>query len=86
MPTYRIAFAPRARKQFLKLPKAVQERLRPRIDALADEPRPTGVTKLKGAGDLYRIRVGNYRVVYQIRDDTLLVLITEARHRREVYR
>ena len=86
MPTYRIEFVPRARKQFLKLPRAVQERLRPRIDAPAVDPRPAGVVKLKGAEDLYWVRAGDYRIVYQIRDDVLLVLITETRHRREVYR
>ena len=86
MPTYRIEFAPRARKKFLKLPRDVQERLRPRIDALATDPRPAGVTKLKGAEDLYRIRVGDYRIVYQIRDEALLVLVIETGHRREVYR
>jgi len=60
--------------------------LRPRIDALADGPRPAGAKKLKGGGELWRIRVGDYRIVYAVRDRILLVLVVRVAHRREVYR
>ena len=53
---------------------------------LANDPRPPGCDKLAGVENLYRIRVGDYRVVYQIRDEMLLVLVVKIGHRREVYR
>jgi len=61
-------------------------RLREAIDALAVEPRPHGCTKLSGAKNIYRVRVGDYRIIYQIEDGLLLVLVAEIGHRREVYR
>jgi len=57
-----------------------------KIDALADNPRPSGAEKLKGAKDLWRIRSGNYRIIYTIQDEALLVLVIRIGHRREVYR
>mgnify|MGYP001580816136 FL=1 len=56
------------------------------MDALAATPRPKGVKKLTGTDDLYRIRVGDYRIVYQIHDDRLIVLVVRIGHRRDVYR
>ncbi len=56
------------------------------IDALSDEPRPSGVKKLVGSELTYRIRVGDYRVVYSIEDRMLLLLIQRIRHRSDVYR
>ncbi|WP_442949744.1 type II toxin-antitoxin system RelE family toxin [Nostoc sp.] len=53
---------------------------------LAVEPRPDGVKKLESELSLYRIKVGDYRVIYQIQDDALLVSVVKAKHRREVYR
>lgn len=83
---YRVEFAEPARKQFLALPRDAQRRIAPRVDALARTPRPHGVEKLKGVEGLYRIRVGDYRVVYEIRDDVLLVLVVKVGNRRDVYR
>lgn len=84
--TYCIEFAKPAVKQFKALPPQDQQRLKPKIDALAQEPRPAGMVKLSGEDDLYRIRVGDYRIVYTIEDTQLLVLVLKVRHRREVYR
>jgi len=56
------------------------------MDGLAKEPRPKGVNRLTGAADLYRIRVGDYRVVYQIQDNRLIVLVVRIGHRKDVYR
>ena len=56
------------------------------MDALAANPRPKGVKKLSGPDDLYRIRVGDYRIVYQIHDDRLIVLVVRIGHRKDVYR
>jgi mRNA interferase RelE/StbE len=83
---YRIEFVKQAVKQFKALPNQEQQRLKPKIDALAKEPRPTGVVKLSGQDELYRIRVGNYRVIYNIEDNQLLILVVKIGHRRDVYR
>lgn len=86
-PSYRIEFAPRAARQFRSLTLAVQARLAPRIDALATDPRPGAAVRMAGTEDeIYRIRVGDYRVIYEIRDATLLVLVVKIGHRREIYR
>ena len=84
--TYRIELTPRAERDLLGLPSTIQRRLIPRIDALAHEPRPPGVRKLSGAEELYRVRSGDYRIIYEIRDRLLLILIVHVRHRREAYR
>jgi len=63
----------------------LRSRIASAIDNLADEPRPPGATKLAGRGD-YRIRVGDYRIVYAVDDEERLVLIARIAHRRDVYR
>lgn len=83
---YRINFAPAALRQFRKLPASAQKRLSPHIDALADNPRPHGVVKLSGSSDIYRVRVGNYRIVYEIQDVVLVILVLKIGNRRDVYR
>lgn len=83
---YQIEFAPLAARQFKILPQGFQARVKKRIDSLSDNPRPAGVQKLEGIEDLYRIRVGDYRVIYQIQDKALLILVVKIGHRREVYR
>ncbi len=65
---------------------ALYRRLRSAIDALEQEARPAGCVKLAGSPDLYRIRVGDYRIVYQVQDTQLVVLVLSIGHRREVYR
>lgn len=82
---YTVEFSPAAAREFRKLGREIQLRLRPRIDALVDDPRPSGAKKLKGS-DLWRIRVGDHRVVYAIRNQVLVVLVVRIAHRREVYR
>ncbi|MFM8656504.1 MAG: type II toxin-antitoxin system RelE family toxin [Chthoniobacterales bacterium] len=61
-------------------------RLRDTIDSLAIEPRPHGCSKLSGGKDIYRVRVGVHRIVYQVIDDRLLVLVVDIGHRRGIYR
>jgi len=61
-------------------------RLRPHIDGLATNPRPPGAKKLKGVAEAWRIRIGDFRIVYEIRDRILLVLVVRVAHRREAYR
>jgi mRNA interferase RelE/StbE len=83
---YSIEFSKRASKQFQALPQSVQERLVSQIEALAENPRPPKVKKLVGEENQYRIRVGDYRIVYQIQDQLLLILILKIGHRSEIYR
>ena len=73
-----------ARKAIAALPEAVKTRVISASMDLADNPRPSGCKKLKNC-EAYRIRVGNYRVIYEIHDNVLVVLIVKVAHRREVY-
>ena len=84
--SYRIEFASAAAREFSKLAKGLQRRIASKIDALASQPRPRGVEKLEGQERRYRLRVGDYRVIYEIQDEALIVLIVRIGHRREVYR
>ena len=84
--TYEIQFSKSASKQIKKLPSEIQERIQVKVDSLAIEPRPDGVKKLKGRENGYRIRVGDYRIIYDIVDDILLVTVVEVGHRSSVYR
>ena len=84
--SYRLEFAPRVHRQLHRLPRDIQVRLAAAMEALAANPRPHGVKKLSGEENLYRIRAGDYRIIYQIRDKELIVLIVKVAHRREVYR
>lgn len=84
--SYHIEFVKQAAKQFKSLPPQEQKRIQPKIDALATEPRPAGVVKLKGEENLYRIRVGDYRVIYNVQDERLLVLVVKIGPRGNVYR
>ena len=83
---YRVEFTPAARRDFEALPREAQARIRPRIDALADNPRPAGSKRIRGYSNRYRIRVGVHRVVYDVKDDLLLVLVLRIGHRSTVYR
>jgi mRNA interferase RelE/StbE len=73
--SYTVEISKRASKQLKKLSPEVQERIQIKIDALALEPRPDGVKKLKGRENGYRIRVGDYRILYDVYDDVLLITV-----------
>ena len=83
--TYRIEFAPLAHRQIKKLSREIRNRIIERIEELASNPRPSGVKKLTDEEKLYRVRAGAYRVVYQMRDRELAILIVKLGHRRKVY-
>ena len=85
MADYSITFARSARKELEALDSAIVNRIFPKIEALAKEPRPTGCRKLHGERFLWRIRVGDYRVVYAIYDDDRVVDIVAVRHRSKAY-
>ena len=84
--TYQVELAPAAVRQIKKLPRDVQQLVVQQLEELALNPRPNGVVKLEGAESLYRVRLGDYRIVYQIQDEVLLVTVVKVAHRREVYR
>ncbi len=86
MADYGVEVKPSARKELEALPDNVLARVVQRIDALRRNPKPAGVKKLKGYKDQWRIRVGDWRVLYIIDDAAKLVSITRIAHRREVYR
>ena len=83
---YTVELSAAARRQLRKLPRAVQGTIQPAIDALADNPRPHGVEKLSGEANSYRVRVGEHRIIYEICDTVLLVVVVRIGHRRDVYR
>jgi mRNA interferase RelE/StbE len=86
MAEYTITFARSARKELVRLHDPLSSRIITRIEALASVPRPVGCRKLEGGEDLWRIRIGDYRVVYSIKDRTKEVDIVGVRHRSEAYR
>jgi mRNA interferase RelE/StbE len=86
MNNYQIKFKSSAAKEFRKLPSIVKERIQETINQLIENPRPSGVVKLKGDDRLFRIHIGDYRIIYEIDDSAKLVFITRVRHRQDVYR
>ncbi len=84
--SYTVEVTPAARRDLRALERRVARRIDKKILELAENPRPHGVRKLEGASDLYRVRVGDYRILYEIEDNRLLVVIVRVRDRRDVYR
>jgi mRNA interferase RelE/StbE len=83
---YKIDFANSAAKEMRDLSEDLQRRIGLMIDRLAHDPRHHGVRKLAGHEHLYRVKVGNYRLVYEIDDENASIKITRVRHRRDAYR
>ena len=83
---YRIDFTPQGARDLRKLPRRDQRRVAARIDALRRDPRPSGVQKLKGGHEIWRLRVGDLRVLYTIAQQIVTVTVVRVSHRREVYR
>ncbi|MDJ0581209.1 type II toxin-antitoxin system RelE/ParE family toxin [Crocosphaera sp.] len=83
---YTVIIPKPVQKQLKQLSPEIYQRIITKISQLADEPRPAGVKKLKGFNNEYRIRIGNYRVRYEINDSELIIILVSCRHRRDVYR
>ena len=83
---YAVFVKPAALRELRKLPEDIKRRVAARIDALVGDPRPDGVERLQGEADLYRVRVGDFRIVYQVESKALVVLVVRIGHRRDVYR
>ncbi|WP_439690812.1 type II toxin-antitoxin system RelE family toxin [Curtobacterium sp. SP.BCp] len=86
MSRYSVEFTSAAARAIRKLPKNVRTRLLDATEGLRDDPRPSGSRRLSGTEFAWRIRIGDYRVIYEVEDDLLLVTVVRAAHRREVYR
>ena len=83
---FSIQFTPRAQRDFSALDRAVQQRLRRYIDRLAENPFPASAKRLHAEEPFHRIRVGDYRVIYQVERQQLVVIIVKIGHRKDVYR
>lgn len=83
---YAVIYKPSADKALRKLPVNTQRRIVRAIEPLQSDPRPQGAKKLTGTEDLYRLRAGDYRIVYQIDDRNVTVLVVRIGHRGDVYR
>lgn len=83
--SYRVEFTAAAARQVKKLPRPARDRVVDAIAELGTEPRPHGAKKLVGEQAAWRIRIGDYRVIYEVVDSELIVTVVSAGHRREVY-
>jgi mRNA interferase RelE/StbE len=88
MAQYTIEFVRSARKEFVKLPDRIRERIVEALQLLSHDPYSEllRIKKLKGAEDLFRIRLGDYRLVYEINDQKLIVIVIKIGHRSDIYR
>ena len=83
---YQLITPKSVQKKIDALPDSVRDRIDAVIRMLADNPRPDGVVKIKGSDSEYRIRIGDYRVVYEVNDDQLIIFLIQFMHRREIYK
>ena len=86
MASYSVELTRTAEKQLRKIAKRDRERVVDAIGGLADRPRTHGARKLQGYDDVYRIRVGKYRIVYEVFDDRVVVIVLKVGHRKDIYR
>jgi mRNA interferase RelE/StbE len=84
--TYTVTLSPAAARQLRKFDPHTRRRIQAALDLLADNPRPPAAKQLVGGAGEWRVRTGDYRIVYEIDDDVLLILVLTMGHRREVYR
>ncbi len=85
MADYSVTLARSARKELEALSDLLIQKIFPKIEALTIEPRPSGCRKLQGFENLWRVRIGNYRVIYSIDDNTRVIDIVAVRHRQKAY-
>ena len=83
---YEISYTGAFWRQLRRINRTDQKRILDKIESLAENPKPHGVKDLKGTVNLFRIRVGDYRIIYEIQDEILLISILKVGNRREVYR
>ena len=83
---YRIKVQRSAAKALKKIPKPDRKRISKKIDSLAEKLPNTDTTKMKGNNPFHKVRVGDYRIIYEIQDDVLVILIVKVGHRKDIYR
>lgn len=83
--TYEVEITPAARRQIKKLPHDIQQKVVAKLEELTLDPRPDGVKKLAGSDDLYRVRLGKYRIIYAIQDNLLLITVVKVKNRSDAY-
>lgn len=83
---YRVRLSRQAQKDLDRLPDAIWQRVQPVLAALQENPRPLGSIKLRGGGDTYRVRIGDYRALYDVDDAEKTIMVLRVQHRREAYR
>jgi mRNA interferase RelE/StbE len=86
MPNFTVIFSRSANKELKNLPALIAKRVFPKIESLIKNPRPTGAKKIQGEKDMWRIRVGDYRILYTISDKKKIVDIAAIMHRSDVYK
>lgn len=86
MSQYKIEFLKTAQKEFYRLPQQIQERIAKKLEILKTNPYPSGVKALKNGQGRLRLRVGDYRVIYRVENDVLVILIITVGHRKNIYR
>ncbi len=86
MKAFTVQYKKSAEKDLESLPTGIVQRIHDAILELAKNPRPFGCRKLKGFDNKYRIRIGDYRVIYEIHENTVVVLIVQISHRKDAYR
>ena len=84
--SYTVILGRPQRKQLNALPVAIRSKIESALLALEDDPRPANCRKMVGETDLWRLKIGSYRVVYEIKDEELMILVIRTAHRRDVYR
>lgn len=84
--SYRIEVKRSAAKALKNIPKADRKRIVDKIDSLAKSPPSPETSKMKGSNPFHKVRVGNYRIVYEIQEDVLLILVVKIGHRKDIYR
>ena len=85
MDSYKVELTKRAEKEIQRIDRRYIARILETIEGLAEEPHPHGSTKLVGTDNTYRIRIGDYRIVYEVFENRLLVVVIRVRHRKNVY-
>jgi len=83
--TYKVTIAPAAERQLRKLDPQARRRIHAAIELLSENPRPPKAIQLVGGAGEWRVRTGDYRIIYEIHDDHLIVLVLRVGHRREIY-
>jgi mRNA interferase RelE/StbE len=85
MSQYKVLVSKSAAKELAKLQSSINNRIIKAVMNLSEDPRPTGSKKLKGGSENWRIRIGNYRVIYSIDDEILIVDVRKVGHRKDIY-